>query len=257
MTSKPVRFAAIALSILVLLSAPVLARSVAPAGSCSNASLTGNYGFIVNGTADGSPVTTVGQISTDGNGSIAGSETVSLNGAISQDVELLGSYHINSNCSGTATINPAGQSAVNFSVTIITGGKQIQMVETDQGTTISGNAYAQGVSKCTLGGVKGVYGLQGGGIEIGSGPLVYGGQINLKANGTLSGSENGSINGTIFTGAKVSGAYKVGKPCTGGAKVFVGQNAPIGLSLVYVNSEKGVLFIQTDATTLSAGLLQQ
>jgi hypothetical protein len=219
--------------------------------------LTGNYGFMVNGTAGGSPIATVGQISTNGNGSIAGAETSSLNGTISEGVELLGTYKINANCTGTAAITPAGQSTLNFSLTIIEGGKQIQMVEADTGTTVSGTAYAQGVSKCTLAGVKGIYGLQGGGIEMGSGPLVYGGQINLKGGGALSGTENGSINGTIFTGATVSGAYKVGKPCTGGAVVYVGQNSPIGLNLVVVNGEKAVLFIQTDTGSLSAGILEK
>jgi hypothetical protein len=255
--SKSPRSAVLVSSSLVLLSALVWTQPLLPAGSCSKESLTGNYGFTLNGTVGGSPIATVGQISTDGTGNIAGFETTSLNGTISNDVALLGSYKINSNCSGTITITPAGQSALNFRLAIIAAGKQIQLVETDQGTTVAGKAYSQSASKCSLSGVRGLYGLLGGGVEIGSGLLVYAGQINLKGDGTLSGSETGSINGTIFTGAKVSGAYKVGKPCFGGAVVTVGNNAPIHLNLVVVNGEKGVLFIQTDSNSLSSGMLQQ
>jgi hypothetical protein len=263
MISKLTRLATTTLSSLVLLiltlmtTATLWAQPALPAASCSITSLTGNYGFVVNGTSGGSPITTVGQISTNGNGTIAGFETTSLNGSITANVALLGTYQIKSDCTGTATITPAGGSPLNFSLAIIAGGKQIQLVETDNGTTASGNAYAQGVTTCSTAGVKGIYGLQGGGTEIGSGPLVYGGQITLLAGGTLKGSETGSVNGTIFTGAKISGAFKINKQCLGGAVISVGHGSPIHLNLVVVNGEKGVLFIRADANTLSSGFLQQ
>jgi hypothetical protein len=257
MIFKSVRSATMILSSLVLASALVWAGPAPPAGSCSNASLTGNYGFAINGTAGGNPIASVGQVTANGNGKIAGFVSTSVNGSVASQVPLRGVYHINSNCTGTQTITPQGGSPFHFELAIIAGGKQVQLIETDSGTTEAGNAFAQGVNTCSLAGTKGIYGLQGGGTEIGSGPLAYGGQINLRRDGTLNGSETGSINGTIFKGAKISGAYKIAKKCFGAAVVQVGNDSPIHLDLVVVNGEKGVLFIQTDANSLSSGFLQQ
>jgi hypothetical protein len=258
MISKFARLATATLSsfVLLMMIATLCSPPAFAAGSCSNTSLTGNYGFILNGTNGGNPITTVGQISTDGNGTIAGFETSSLNGSITSNVALLGTYQISSNCTGTATITPAGGSHLNFNLVIIAGGKQIQLVETDSGTTESGNAYAQGATTCSTAGVKGIYGLQGGGTLVGSGPLVLGGQVTLLAGGTLKGSESGSDNGTIFTGVKVTGAFKIGKQCFGAAVTKAGPQT-IHSNLIVVNGQKGVLFIQTDANTLSSGFLQQ
>jgi len=87
MMSKSARLTAIVWPSFVLLSALVWAQPVLPAGACSNGSLTGNYGFILNGIAGGNPIAIVGQISTNGSGNIAGFETTSLNGSISNGVE--------------------------------------------------------------------------------------------------------------------------------------------------------------------------
>jgi hypothetical protein len=257
MLFKLVRFATTILLGLILVSATLWAQPALPAGSCSNASLTGKYGFVINGTTGGSPITTVGQISTDGNGTIAGFETTSLNGVITSNVSLLGTYQINSRCTGTATITPAGGSPLNFRLAIVAGGKQIQLIETDSGTTESGSAYAQGTKNCSTAGVKGIYGLQAGGTEIGSGPVALGGQIDLHGGGTLKGSATESVDGTIVTGVKIEGGFKIGKQCFGAAVVKVGQQSPVHLSLIVVNHEKGVLFIQEDANSLLSGFLQQ
>jgi len=256
MTPKLVRLGTAIAPSLFLMSAFLLAPAPLSAASCSNASLTGNYGFVINGTANGLPTTTVGQISTDGNGNIAGLETVSLNGSVTNSVALLGSYKIQSSCAGTATFRPAGGTPSNFSLSVILAGKQIELVETDNGTAESGNAYSQSATACSSAGVKGLYGLQGGG-QAGSGPSVFGGQINLHGDGTLNGSETGSDNGTIFLGAKITGAYKIDSRCFGGAVVTIGQQSFIHLNLVVVNGQKGVLFIQTDAGSQSSGFLQQ
>lgn len=239
-------------AVTISLSAPVWAQPV-----CSNSSLTGNYGFTISGTAGGSPIATMGQISTDGNGTIAGMASISLNGVITNDVALLGTYHINSNCTGTASITPGGQSKLNFSLTLIGEGKQIELVETDKDTVESGTAYAQGVKNCALSGVNGVYALHSTGAAVGLGPLVYGGQITLHGGGTVSGSLVGSVNGKILTRQKVSGGYKVGKRCFGAASIKVGNQSFIGWNLVVVNGENSVLFIQTNDNSLWSGILQR
>jgi hypothetical protein len=255
MTFRLARFAVLSLSTLAL-STFLWAQPVRPV-ACSNSSLTGRYGFAINGTANGNPITAVGQIATNGNGTLAGNETISQNGALGNLLEVLGTYSIKSNCTGTMTIQAAGHSKQNFSVTVISGGQQIDMVQTDSGTTELGTAQAQGSASCSLAGAKGIYGLQGAGTEIGVGPLALGGQVTLRGNGTLTGIETVSINGTVASKQKISGAFKVIRICQGAAVIQVGNQGPIHLNLVMVNGGHGVLFIQADSNTLVSGSLQR
>jgi hypothetical protein len=131
------------------------------------------------------------------------------------------------------------------------------MVQTDSGTTESGTAQAQGSTSCSLAGVKGTYGLQGEGTEIGVGPLAFAGQITLHGGGTLNGTETLSINGSVVSKQKISGAYKVGHPCQGAAVIQIGNQGPVHLNLVVVNGGQEILFIQGDSNTLVSGSLQR
>jgi hypothetical protein len=155
------------------------------------------------------------------------------------------------------TIQAQRRSKQHFNVTVISGGNQIDMIQTDSGTTNLGTAHAQASTSCSLAGVKGAYGLQGGGTEVGVGPLAFAGQITLRGDGTLNGTETVSINGSISSKQIISGAYKIGHPCLGAAVIQVGNQGPIHLNLVVVNGEHGILFIEADANTLLSGSLQQ
>jgi len=255
MKSKLVRFAVLSLSTLALCTF-LWAQPVRPV-ACSNGSLTGRYGFAINGTANGNPITAMGQIATNGNGTLAGNETISENGTVRNLLGVLGTYAIKPNCTGTMTIQAAGHSKQNFSVTVISGGQQIDMVQTDSGTIELGTAQAQGSASCSSAGAKGVYGLQGAGTEIGVGPLALGGQVTLRGDGTLTGTETVSINGTVASKQKISGAFKVIRICQGAAVIQVGNQGPIHLNLVVVNGGHGILFIQGDSNTLVSGSLQR
>src|SRR6202166_3640301 len=169
MIYKLVRSVVLNLSSVVLLGTFLWAQPAHPA-ACSITTLHQRYGFAINGTSSGNPITAVGQIATDGNGTLAGNETISENGSVRNLLEVLGKYTINSNCTGTMTIQARGRSKQNFDITVISDGTQIDMIQNDSGTTILGTAQAQVSKSCSLAGVKGTYGLQGGGTEIGVGP---------------------------------------------------------------------------------------
>jgi hypothetical protein len=51
---------------------------------------------------------------------------------------VTGTYSVNSDCTGTATITPKGQSALNFSFVVVDCGKEMLAVETDADTVVSG-----------------------------------------------------------------------------------------------------------------------
>lgn len=256
MNSKLVRLVILNLCGVILLGTLVLAQPKLPA-TCSITTLHQRYGFAINGTSSGNPFTAVGQIATDGNGTLAGNETISDNGSVGNLLEVLGKYTINPNCTGTMTIQAKGRAKQNFDITVSSDGTQIDMIQNDSGTTILGSAQAQVSKSCSLAGAKGTYGLLGGGTEIGVGPLAIAGQITLSGNGTLKGTATVSVNGSIASKQKISGAYKVLHICQGAAVIDVGNQGPIHLNLVVVNGERGILFIQADSNSLLSGSLQR
>jgi len=51
---------------------------------------------------------------------------------------VTGSYTVDTDCTGTATITPEGQSALNFSFVVVDWGKEMLAIETDADTVVSG-----------------------------------------------------------------------------------------------------------------------
>jgi hypothetical protein len=51
---------------------------------------------------------------------------------------VTGSYMVGTDCRGTATITPKGQSPLNFSFVVVDGGKEMLAIETDANTIVSG-----------------------------------------------------------------------------------------------------------------------
>ncbi len=224
----------------------------APPLTCSNATLQGNYGFLVTGTSAGNPIAILGQITADGNGGLTGMETVNDNGAITDTAPVTGTYKIGSKCVGTATITSQGGTAASYNLAAVSSSK-VQLVGADSGTVQSGLLEAQGIGTCSLSAIKGTYGIQQTGDLVGQGPLVFGGRIVLHANGVLSGTRWGSINGTISFGDVISGAYKIDKRCFGGAVVSINDGSPTHYNLVVVNAGNGMLFLQIDQGTVTSG----
>ena len=51
---------------------------------------------------------------------------------------VTGSYKVNTDCKGTATVTPKGQSPLNFSFVVVDYGKEMLAVDTDADTVVSG-----------------------------------------------------------------------------------------------------------------------
>jgi len=238
---------------LVGLGVVVLAQ---PCVACSNATLKGNYGFVLTGVNNTPVLTaTVGQITADGSGGLTGSETVSNDGAITANVSITGSYTIKKNCTGTATITPAGGSASNYSLVVI--GTQFQMVETDPGYTESGYALAQGSANCSAAGIKGTFGFRGGGWNVSSSliPTADAGQVKADGLGNLSGTQQGSFGGQVYS-ASFSGTYAVNGNCTGTITYSL-EGITTHASFVVVDGGKAAFLIQTDAGAIVTTVTQK
>lgn len=230
---------------------------VQPCVACSNATLQGNYGFVLSGVNNAAALTaTVGQITADGNGGLTGSETVSNYGVITSNVSVTGSYALSKNCTGTATIVPAGGSASNYSLVVT--GKQIQMVETDNGFTESGYAQAQGTANCSNAGIKGTLGFHGGGWNVSKSliPVAFVAQVKADGAGNVSGTQQGSFGGSIYS-VSLSGTYMVNANCTGTITYTMSGGSTSHGNFVLVNGGASLLSIQTDAGVIATAFTQK
>ena len=82
---------------------------------------------------------TVGQVTLDGEGNIKGSEVFTNNGAIST-LSVTGTYTEESNCTGTWQVTNSVGSTQNFNTVVVNSGKELLLIETDNGTITAGNA---------------------------------------------------------------------------------------------------------------------
>ena len=224
--------------------------------SCTNATLVGNYGFTVTGVdSSGELSASVGQLTADGKGNLTGIFTNSTAGVISSDVALTGTYSVKTNCTGTATISSGG-SAAKFSLVIVSNGVQVELTETNAGTSQYGYALAQGAAICTNAGVKNTFGFRGGGYTSSLTPYAYSGQVKLNGLGGVTGSESASFGGTIES-FSLTGSYSVSSNCTETA-TFNGSTGNVThTNFVIVNGGQSAMQIQTDANTILTNFVQK
>jgi hypothetical protein len=132
--------------------------SAAWAATCSNASLSGTYGFLGEGTnTKGEPTASLVQWKFDSStGKFTGTTTTSIDGVI-ETASLSGTYAVASNCTvrGTDTIN--GGTHPFSAVVTSTGG--VQYVSGNPAATVGGFLVTQGSPTCTNAGVEGSFGL--------------------------------------------------------------------------------------------------
>jgi hypothetical protein len=108
------------------------------AATCTNLGVKHTYSFQATGIyLSIGQIAAAGQFVLNGKGSLTGTATFSLDGSIAT-LPVTGTYQINSNCTGTLTFTPQGQSAVNLGVVIVNAGKELMFIETDANTIVSG-----------------------------------------------------------------------------------------------------------------------
>ena len=144
------RFAALIILTGILVGGTVFALrlisipKVQAQNSCTNASFEGAFGYTFTGLTGvkALPFASVGRLVADGQGNLAGAETDSSNGEIFQRT-YTGTYNVNSDCTGSeVTIDNFGKT-VKCNFVIVTGGREIQAIETDNATAVVGSLKQQ------------------------------------------------------------------------------------------------------------------
>jgi hypothetical protein len=242
----------------MIVLASLALSSAAWATTCSNASLSGTYGFLHDGTdSDGTPATAaVSQVTFDSTtGTFTGETTASHDGVIATELPLTGTYAVASNCTGTG--NPTGGSPFSTVVTS-TGFLAVHPFS-------EGFAVKQGSPTCTNAGAEGSFGFETTGIFLAGAPaigaVVFIGELKLTVDpsgeGVISGHVAGSEDGTILTFEEepVTGSYRVGTDCRGTATITPKGLSEMHFSLVVVDGGNEMLAVETDADTVVSGSL--
>ena len=124
---------------LVLLTFGALGMGYAQSNSpaCNNKLIAGNYGFTIQGNKLGGqgptgPQVGVAMTEFDGNGGFSQIDTVTVNGEVVADfthTPAKGTYTVNSDCTGTFTINfTDGRPPVVANFVVVKGGAEIDTV---------------------------------------------------------------------------------------------------------------------------------
>lgn len=117
--------------------------------SCTNAAIEGYFGLeatgiLVAGAPVTGPIAFIGELTLSVDASGAGTIGGHLAGGGEStiftfaDDPVWGTYSVNSDCSGTATIRPKGGPAMHFSLVVVDRGKEMLAIETDADSVISG-----------------------------------------------------------------------------------------------------------------------
>jgi hypothetical protein len=230
--------------------------SAAWAAPCSNASLSGTYGFLHDGTdSNGAPFTAaVSQITYDSTtGTFTGETTASHDGVIAIGSPLSGTYTVASNCTGTGT--PSGGQPFSIVVTS-TGFLAIHPFS-------EGFAVKEGSPTCTNAGVKGSFAFETTGLFLPGAPatgwVTFIGELKLSVDasggGVIRGHIAGAEDSTTFAEEPVTGWYTVGTHCRGTATIKPEGLAEMHFHFVVVDGGKELLAVETDADTVVSGTL--
>jgi hypothetical protein len=233
--------------------------SAAWAATCSNASLSGTYGFMHDGTdSTGTPASAaVTQITFDSaTGTFTGENTASHDGVIAIE-PLTGTYAVATNCTGTG--NPEG--GIPFSFVVSSTGFLAAHIFS------GGFAVKQGSPTCTTAGLEGSFGFEATGVFLAgapvTGPVALIGELKLSVNaageGLIRGQVAGGEDATTLTFAEepVTGSYTIGTDCRGKATITPKGYSEMHFSLVVVGGGKEMLAIETDPDTVVSGTLQR
>jgi hypothetical protein len=229
--------------------------STAWGATCSNASLSGTYGFLHDSTdSTGAPASAaVSQITFDSTmGTFTVETTASHDGVIATE-SLTGSYTVASDCTGMGT--PSAGSP--FAIVVTSAG--FLAVH----TFAEGFAVKQGSPACANAAVIGRFGFAATGVFLAAAPatgwVAFIGELKLtlspSGEGVISGHVAGSEGDTTLVLVPVTGSYHVDKDCRGTATITPKGQSPLNFSFVAVDHGKQMLAVETDAATIVSGTL--
>ena len=220
-------------------TAPAPAAGVISGGSCSASMLNGTYSLSENGrqiSSTGTLTSTLdeaGQVTFDGAGAFTYSAVAAVPGA-SGPISGVGTYTVNSNCTGTALT--AGKNASTSAVVVWNGGRNFNIAGFDANYVYSGSGGSAQPPACGTATLSGAYPLQETGVIAIGAAIQEGadsaGILQFDGQGNATGSITGSLAGMPPQTVSLSGTYAVAANCTATATLMASGSPTTSLSMV-------------------------
>jgi hypothetical protein len=133
------------LACMSLIAAALWAQDSVSQTVCTNATLEGDYGFIVTGTrpsGPGAPVESVVGVALthfDGSGGLTQTDNIhgSITGLAAPNRAGTGTYALNSDCSGTMTIDNPGSPSLTAAIVVVDGGNEVRAAVMNPTATVT------------------------------------------------------------------------------------------------------------------------
>lgn len=109
---------------------------------------------------------------------------------------------------------------------------------------------------CTLGGLRGSYGVKLSGSVVGLGPIAEIGAVTFDGAGNFTGALTASFNGQIVPRTAL-GTTTLNADCSGSFTVNLTPGGTIHLNLVVVDEGKEIFFVGADQGTIFSGTLKR
>lgn len=223
---------------------PVTSSSIILNITFANASLQGSYVYTLSGTQSGSPWAVVGSFTAD-NGTISnGIEDINGPSGVSSALPFSGSYFIDANGQGVATLTSA-QGNIDLTFTLNTQGEAV-VIRSDAGSVASGVIYPQLPSALTLTDLDAEYVLDLSGVSASGNPLNIIGALVTNGSTTLTYGEQDLNDGGTTAFMHFNGTYSIGSSGRGTA-TFTDSTGTRTYSF-YVVSATQLQFIETDSS---------
>ncbi|MBA3913058.1 MAG: hypothetical protein H0X25_04200 [Acidobacteriales bacterium] len=225
----------VAIVMLLGVAASVQAQNVG-GKRCSNLTLSGTYGAVINGMSHGLPFAALDVVVADGKENFSGSGTVSYNGVVTRGVPLSATYAVNSDCSGSVTFSTGATQ----NLVVTADGNLVQFIRTDDpDAQVTGDARrASGI--CSAKQMRGHYAATLDGAVSGL-PFKALDSVFADGLGNVSGSGTISYSGAI-TSSTFTATYAVNPDCSGTIAFSTGATQ----DLMIVSNGAEIRFIRTD-----------
>ena len=244
--------------------------TVTPTAANNNATLSGQYAFLVSGFDDatGDRFAYIGSFTANGSGTITtGIEDQNLPSSVNTAIAIQGSYTVGTDNRGTMTLGTPGAVSIKFAFSLgaFNSGvaTKLDVIEFDDSNGTSGRrgsgvAYLQNAAAFSTASITGPYAFQFIGQDSTAGTrLVDIGSFTATGGTTVTGSFDSNDNGSFtpgssnaFTASLTSGAATA----TNGRVAFAETSGGSATHVWYIVSATHVLSMQTDAEG-SSGLI--
>jgi hypothetical protein len=209
----------------------------------SDATLNGQYSFLLTGDDSFGDFLGVGSFTADGRGKLSnGFEDLNSSTGYLENMELSGSYTVGEDGRGTLSLKNS-QGTQEFSLVVISSSRA-RFAEFNASSNGEALLLKRDPTAFSAAAISGNYAFGLGGSDIGGAPASLAGVFNANGTGGLTGTEDANLAGTVTAGGSLSGTYTVDAKGRGTAAI---SDALGNVNFVFhVVNQDTLFFIETD-----------